>query len=393
MKKKRIILLIVCVMYILIALGCYKFINIGISNFVDNNSFTMFQFGISGMIILSITFPIVIYFLRNNKVKETEDFLKKIQAIHTTNEFDLIYNKLLTENINELEKQRKELKKSCTRKNIIATILFLIFLGITFLLPVITDTYNSLKINDDELKAFAYLFIAIYGIVLWFNTNKQSKYAKNYKNSIIQTFLQNLNTNLTFSDKVPAEVGIYKKYTHSTFDKGIHNYFQADDYICDKINNIQMCDVVTKSEHKRYTQTIFSGMFSFTPINKNFNTLIKISKNDTIVYNDTAQITLDSSEFEKYFNVNADDRVLATRILTSDIMEKILSFYNKFKLSFEIIINEDTLYLRFFTGPMFEPKASDEIINKKALFVYYNVILFITELSNTIKDELKSIDI
>lgn len=392
MKKNRIIILVICVIYMLIFFGCYKLMNAGISDYAYSNSFSMFKYGLIGMVILSATFPIVIFFIRNNKVKKTETFLKNIQTLQTTTEFDIIYNKLLTENITELEIKRKKLKKSCLIKNIVATILILIYFAVVFSFPSIKEAYPNLKLKSDDLKTFSYLLFAIYAIVLWFNTNKQSKYSEMYKNSIITSFLKNLNTNLSFSDKVPAEVGIYKKYTHSTFDKGLHNYFEADDYICDNINNIQMCDVVTKRTHTKHTETIFRGMFSFTPINKNFNTIIKISKNDTIVNNDNKRITMDSSEFENYFNVNANDRVLATRILTSDIMEKILSFYNKFKLSFEIIINEDMLYLRFFTGPMFEPKASDEIINKNALFMYYNIILFITELSNTIKAELNNID-
>jgi len=393
MKKRRIITVVVSFLYILAFFVCYILMSSGMSDFSISHSFTIFRYAIIGMIILSITFPIVIFFIRNNNDKKTETFLQNMKTLQTTNEFDTIYNKLLIENINELEISRKKLKKSCLIKNIIATILVLIYLVVVFSLPNIKAAYPNIQLKSDDLKVFLYLLFAIYGIVIWFNTNKQSKYSKLYKNTIIHSFLKNLNSNLRFSDKVPAEVGIYKKYTHSTFDKGIHNYFEADDYICDNINNIQMCDVVTKNTGGKHTETIFRGMFSFSPISRNFNTIIKISKNDTIVYNDNPRITMDSSEFENYFNVNADDRILATRILTSDIMEKILLFYNKFKLSFEIIINEDILYLRFFTGPMFEPKASDAIIDKNTLFVYYNIILFITELSNTINNELNNIDI
>ena len=39
------------------------------------------------------------------------------------------------------------------------------------------------------------------------------------------------------------------------------------------------------------------------------------------------------------------------------------------------------------------PKCGNgEIIEKNTLFVYYNVLLFMIELSNTIKNELNNID-
>ncbi len=78
-----------------------------------------------------------------------------------------------------------------------------------------------------------------------------------------------------------------------------------------------------------------------------------INSNLRIAYNYSGyknKLEMDSSEFEKKFDVFASDKIIGMQILTADIMEEILQFKNKIKEDFDIFINNNVIYLRFHCG-------------------------------------------
>ena len=64
---------------------------------------------------------------------------------------------------------------------------------------------------------------------------------------------------------------------------------------------------------------------------------------------------MDSKEFEKYFDVYSNSDIITMEILTHDIMEELVQFYDKYKIKFEIVIKNYNIYIRFDTGAVFEP--------------------------------------
>ena len=149
--------------------------------------------------------------------------------------------------------------------------------------------------------------------------------------------------------------------------------------------------VETSNPQTEFQTIAFQGLFSTINCNKNINTYIKITKNKILKTID--KIEMDSSNFEKIFDITSSDKILAMRILTSDTMEYLIEFYNQYKLDFEIVINNDTIYLRFFTGPMFEPKIFSSSMNKELLFMYYSVLKFVLEVTNKINSTIQELDI
>ena len=49
-------------------------------------------------------------------------------------------------------------------------------------------------------------------------------------------------------------------------------------------------------------------------------------------------------------------------------------FYNKYQIKYEIVFRENTIYMRFFTGAMFEPKIFGNSMDKELLLKYYCII-------------------
>ena len=94
---------------------------------------------------------------------------------------------------------------------------------------------------------------------------------------------------------------------------------------------------------------------------------------------------MDSSEFEKYFNVYASDKIIGMQILTADIMEDILEFKNLTKQHFDIFINNNNIYLRFHCGSMFEIRTlKSGPIDEQNLKKYYDILNFADNLSRKI---------
>ena len=103
---------------------------------------------------------------------------------------------------------------------------------------------------------------------------------------------------------------------------------------------------------------------------------------------------MDSSEFEKQFNVFASDRIKCMQILTADIMEQIIEFKEKTNQKFDIYINDDKIYLRFHKNDLFEPMyKTNEILDKNSLQSYYDILKFTYELTNKIIKVINEVEI
>ena len=102
---------------------------------------------------------------------------------------------------------------------------------------------------------------------------------------------------------------------------------------------------------------------------------------------------MDSKEFEKYFDVYSDSNILAMEILTHDIMEELVQFYNTYRIEFEIVIKNNNIYIRFNTGVMFEPNILKKSNDMNTLWIYYNVLKFITNVTIKINKLLKDLDV
>ena len=102
---------------------------------------------------------------------------------------------------------------------------------------------------------------------------------------------------------------------------------------------------------------------------------------------------MDSSDFEEIFDIYAEDKIYAMRILTTDVMMLLLDFYEKYEMKFEIILKEQKIFLRFYTGKIFEKKLFRNPMKKKNLFIYYSIMEFVIELTKSINRALEQIEL
>ena len=90
-------------------------------------------------------------------------------------------------------------------------------------------------------------------------------------------------------------------------------------------------------------------------------------------------------EFEKYFDVSASNNIIGMQILTSDIMEMLIDFLKKYDIKFDVVIENDLIYLRFHSGIMFEAASIKKgAIDENTIKKYYEMLEFTYNLSDKI---------
>ena len=84
----------------------------------------------------------------------------------------------------------------------------------------------------------------------------------------------------------------------------------------------------------------------------------------------------------KLFDVSASDKIKGMQLLTHDIMDLLITFRTQWKIPFDIVINNNIMYIRLHTGYMFESNYSKKnAIDEKKTKTYYNITDFIYSLS------------
>lgn len=321
--------------------------------------------------------------------------------------FKEIFSKLENSKSNQIHdiwKEAQEEKNKSKKIFIIACLVADIIILYFILNSINTFTLNS-NIGFTTIVAFLFIFIIIDFIIYIFISilfnKKQKEYNKVFKEVVIGELISNFYSDFNYlpNGEMPREI-----YNEAKYDE-YYNRYKSEDYIEGKINNkyqINMAEVKTQKVD-RYrdangnthttTTTIFYGIFSRIVIDKSINSELRIKRNGSYFLNKN-RLEMDSGEFEKYFDVYASNKIIGMQLLTADIMEELIDFQNENNIKYDIIVNNNIIYLRFHCGNMFEPESvNKDVLNEKNLKKYYNILQFISEVSNKIIELIKETEI
>ena len=188
-------------------------------------------------------------------------------------------------------------------------------------------------------------------------------------------------------------------YRDAAFKRG--NRFVSGDTVCGPLSNscklllseVWTYDEDTDSNGNNSITPVFYGNFIKVDFPKIINDCIRIKRNTTGLSRalrpktDKDQyLKLDSEEFEKYFDVYCNNKVLGMSLFTPDIMEKILYINNNYKThnyyqtQFEATISNNSLYIAipnrldlFELDSKLRPK-------KDRVYQYYNYLKIILQI-------------
>ena len=126
--------------------------------------------------------------------------------------------------------------------------------------------------------------------------------------------------------------------------------------------------------------TVFHGLFAYIDLEKINYFSFKITKDKFLgdkIFRTVDKLDMDSSEFEKIYDVNTDDKISTVRILTSDVMQKLIDFKKENKVTPEISFKNGKLFIRFAVGDVFEPNKFKDDMDFNKLKRTYNMINFV----------------
>lgn len=296
--------------------------------------------------------------------------------------FEQLYQYIEENYTYELEKLRKELIRC-----IIITIIVL--LPIVLLMCGIVCAITQIW----ELGVFVFIAWAMYAESIWVKYNK--RYQIKYKENVIKNFVKIINKELNYENINNNK--LEKDYREAKFRNNQYNKFESNDYIYGCIDGavIEISDVVLKGKSKSdHSETItYASTFSCSQISKNIPQEIKILNEDNQIKMEKNKVELDSEEFERSFNVFSDSRILVMQILTHDIMEDIVQFYNNCGIDFEIVIKGKKIYIGYNVGDIFEGKIKKKSTNKESLWNCYNTLNFAVNLTLKINKILEEKDV
>lgn len=175
-----------------------------------------------------------------------------------------------------------------------------------------------------------------------------------------------------------------------------------------KLNNgskFEMAEVLTEIKNtdtngKETFITKFNGLFAKVETPKPFDSCLYLredikDKNFLVrIFSgklpfDELRLELDPKEFEKMFDVYASDKNVVMKLFTSDIKKMLMEFRNEMKMGFEITIKNNSMYIRFSCGKMFEvAKLSKYSLDRDTLYKYYRMLDFSFELTNKLVELL-----
>ena len=304
-----------------------------------------------------------------------------------------LYNSKLKPQLSDLNKQRIEILDAIKKCGLIfipfiSISLYFFFFYATGVIPI-------------ALTIFVMIIWAYFKIFpLWKN------YKFEFKDKVIRKVINFIDDSLCYN---PTEKLSLDKFQKSgIFTTGVDRY-RGDDYVYGKIGSTQVefsevhaeyqtKTVDSKGRTKTHWHTIFKGLFFSVDFNKHFNA-------KTYVLTDTAEklfgflgkklqsmnlsrdnlINLENIDFEKQFVVYSADQIEARYILSPSLMERILDFKNQTQKNIQMSFVERKLFVVIpYRKDLFEPKLFGNIVDFNHLQEYYNDLVLILDLVDTL---------
>lgn len=258
----------------------------------------------------------------------------------------------------------------------------LIIMAITVVLDIIVffilkEKIGLMKTIPITIYILVIVYISIIGI------KYIGKYNKIYKEKIIKNIIQGIGENIEYIPNARIPEIIYRDANFENFEK-----YKSSDLIKGKVLMAQVTTTKNEVDFEGNTtiKTIFSGLFGYYKMKQRFSGFLKIQKNVKTFFPkmDVTKLEMDSSEFEKGFDVYTDNKVLTMQLLTSEIMEKLTEIKQIIEEDYEILIQEDRIYIRVHTTKLFGLHELDAL-KYESLKRCYQIVKIFQQLPITIE--------
>lgn len=308
--------------------------------------------------------------------------------------FNEVYEQVHKESFEELEILRKKAKRKLFRSLLIIgiVIVFVVF----FFKKANSDYFMS---GRQTIFLFYFCAVIVMISIIVITAISKTKYTPTFKEKVIGPFIKNIDKNLQYKPNEGISSVIYRMGEFEGYD----NYY-TEDLIIGKLDekyNFQMAEVRTEEESTdsdgdTHTYTVFHGLFGNVECAKNIETTFKVRSDKGVLgkmFKGKTKVEMDSQEFEKYFDVYGDNKIIVMQILTSEVMSTMIDFIQQSKIKYELTINKDQMYIRFHTGGVFEPSLFKNSLDYSMLKKYYDILDFVFKVTREINSVIEKTDI
>lgn len=328
---------------------------------------------ITSIIVVSLVvfFNVILLMNPGYKVIKHRASLRKVRKTEVTPEFQKIHKELEEKYGEYLEIYRKKTLKS------------IIYLVIAAIIALIVGIVIYIRTKMD-LKLLAIMV----GIIPACLSIKYIKYNKEYniqfRKIIMKELVRLVDGYLDYN--YDGKESCFRHYEEAKFEhEEEYNTYDCTDYIGGKFRkgeSIEICNMslLNCDDKGRVNNVIENFLFSYSNINNHVPNQVIIDKNRYKI-NSKNRVKLDDENFEKYFDVFSDSKIVAMEILTHDVMEEIINFYVQYKIQFKIIIRNNSIYIKYITGKVFQPSLLKKATNIQLLWFYYNLSKFVINLT------------
>lgn len=133
---------------------------------------------------------------------------------------------------------------------------------------------------------------------------------------------------------------------------------------------------------------VFKGIFVSYEMSRDISCIVTIKKNKLKLFSNLRRVKMNSTEFEKYFDVYVNKNIDINQIISSDVMQLLVDFYKKYRIKFEVTLKHNKIYIRLPIGTLFKPKVFSPLFRKRELYRYYLIIKEIKTLIENLKIQL-----
>ena len=321
--------------------------------------------------------------------KGVKQYNVKIETVNNrvkTIDFEKIYKKLITEHRDYLEKKRLAIKDRLVIRHVsMLVILICVVLGVLGLL------------KGDLVSGMDYLPLGLLAGLVFFATllkgqDKELEYKAAYKLRIVSNLLKEINSGLKYRLADKEDEKLFREYVPANFGLVEHTHVDYVDRIEGKIDNnaLDILEIILEAEVKDENGSsvnlrVFNGMFAKVQTSKEGTFKLKVSSVGVPTRADIYEagckkIKMDNSAFMDNFVVETNEKILAARILTSDVMTLLLDYKKKYGIDLDMAIKDGTIYFLFYTGDLFEPNVFKDSLHKETLLVDYSTLKMTIEL-------------
>jgi len=339
------------------------------------------------MIIVPLSIPIFICLLllwikqipewKQKQFKNT--MIEHICETQSEEEFKNIYHQILN-NIDIDIIKRKHIKNTIV-KLLMYIILFSLIFIILFLLLIAPLIFKN-EINEFIIYLAIFMLLIIVIVMSCFIEKQDNK------NQVIKNLILAVDANIKYKEVEESIYVVRELCDYAGFrDKfNLHKLTDYMEYELPQNTKVKLADVFLRDKpYRGAAVNIFEGITTKISREKLVTNEILIERNRQ--FKAKNNIVTDG-EFEKIFDLSAVNKEDAEIRINAHVRNQIVQIYKQYGIMFEISLKGNFIYVRFYTGDLFDDKLFVSIVNEKKLHREYVILKSILEIIEKLNDIL-----